>query len=62
MDEIAQEYDVIVLGTGMFYFPSLPASFCHSSRRQTDPRIAELQLDVGSWKFCCHYCANADRF
>jgi hypothetical protein len=23
MDEIAQEYDVIVLGTGTFYFPSL---------------------------------------
>jgi hypothetical protein len=26
MDEIAPEYDVIVLGTGMFLFPSSPVS------------------------------------
>ena len=38
MDEIAPEYDVVVLGTGMSYSP-LPASLC----QQTDPRIGKLR-------------------
>lgn len=37
MDEIAPEYDVIVLGTGTFLFPLL-ACFCH---HKADPRINE---------------------
>jgi hypothetical protein len=37
MDEIAPEYDVIVLGTGTFLFPLL-ACFCH---HKADPRIRE---------------------
>ena len=40
MDEIAPEYDVVVLGTGMScLIPPLPASFC----QQTDPRITKLR-------------------
>jgi len=42
MDEIAPEYDVVVLGTGMSYSPSPPLS---ASRRI--PASESFELDAG---------------